>query len=132
MGWRFSVLISQIFTKSKMISKPYGWWIIFSSLTLDLQIKRWSPLSTLSLSRRTTFLVPPFLTCTTKSHHALYTGRNYPHSLLIPLLKRKFRLDNFFPRAAILWNSLPRRWAQEWKSKWYNSKLNNQCLNFRG
>lgn len=45
---------------------------------------------------------------TVQNNHAICTGEYYPHSLFIPLVKRKFCLDDFFPRTTTFWNRLPR------------------------
>lgn len=49
----------------------------------------------------TSYIVPSILTFRAKICHVTYTGSNNPYSPDIPLIRRKFLSDNFYPRSVI-------------------------------
>lgn len=59
---------------------------------------------------RLTTLVPPFLPFRTRPCHDTYIVAIHSHSLSILLGRNMFYSISFFPRNAVLWKRLPRRW----------------------
>lgn len=55
------------------------------------------------------FLVPPSLSLTTKTRHAVYTESNQPHYLRILFIRSKFHTKKLLPTNDTLWNQLSRR-----------------------
>lgn len=53
-------------------------------------------------------LVPPTLPIKAKTHHARYTGFNYPHFFRIRQVRSKLDSDSVFSRATTLWGNVKR------------------------
>ena len=52
-------------------------------------------------------LVPPPKVFVRDTRLASFTQRNHPHTLEVPVARKEFHANSFFPRTVALWNKLP-------------------------
>ena len=52
-------------------------------------------------------LVPPLKVFVRDTRLASFTQRNHPHTLEVPVARKEFHANSFFPRTVALWNKLP-------------------------